>query len=67
MIALMGLGTPELIIAFIIFILPIIALISILRNKFEGNNKILWVFIVLLLPFIGPLLYFIIGRKKRLI
>lgn len=47
-------------------ILPIIALISILKNEFKNNDKIVWVLVVLLLPFIGPILYFIIGRPTRL-
>ena len=45
-------------------VFPILALISIFKNKFEGNDKLIWVVVVLLLPFIGSILYFIIGRPK---
>ncbi|MFZ6051813.1 PLDc N-terminal domain-containing protein [Halocola ammonii] len=55
-----------LLIAFGIFILPIIALIEIVQNEFEGSNKIIWVLVVLLLPFLGSVLYFVIGRDQRL-
>ncbi len=47
-------------------LLPIIALISILKNDFKNNDKLIWVLVTLFLPFFGPILYFIIGRPKRL-
>jgi hypothetical protein len=49
-----------------ILIFPLVALISILRNKFPDNDKLIWVIVVLLLPILGSLLYFVIGRNKRL-
>jgi hypothetical protein len=49
-----------------ILLLPLLALISVLRNDFQGNDKLIWVLIILLLPFLGAILYFIIGREKRL-
>lgn len=49
-----------------IFLLPIIALISVLKNDFKNNDKLIWVLVALFLPFFGPILYFIIGRPKRL-
>ncbi len=47
------------------FILPIIALVDILKNNFLNDNKIVWVLVVLLLPLIGSILYFIIGTKQK--
>lgn len=47
-----------------IFLLPIIALISILKNDFKNNDKLIWVSVTLF--FFEPILYFIIGRPKRL-
>jgi hypothetical protein len=44
----------------------IIALIDIVNNKFSGNNKIVWLLVVLLGSFFGALLYFINGRKQKL-
>ena len=49
-----------------IFLIPIMALISVLMNDFPGNEKIIWVLIIIFLPFLGSLLYFLIGRDKRL-
>lgn len=49
-----------------VFLLPVMALISILKNRFNDNDKLIWVLIVLLLPILGSILYFIIGRHQRL-
>lgn len=48
------------------FIPTIIALIDILKSKFEGNNKIVWVLVVLFLNLIGAILYFAIGRNQKI-
>lgn len=55
-----------LITVFLGVIPTIIALIDIVRNEFSGNNKIVWLLVVLLGNFFGALLYFIIGRKQKL-
>lgn len=55
-----------LVLPFLLF--PLIALIDILRNDFKGSNdKVVWVIVVLLIPFLGSLLYFLIGRNQRVI
>jgi hypothetical protein len=53
---------------FILFIilLPLIALISVLTSEFYGNDKIMWVLIIIFLPFLGSILYFTIGRERRI-
>jgi len=43
-----------------------IALIDILRSKFEGKSKFLWLAVILVLNFPGVLLYFLIGRKQKI-
>lgn len=43
----------------------IFALIDILRSEFTGNNKIVWVLVVLLTNFLGAILYFFIGRQQK--
>jgi hypothetical protein len=55
-----------LFIIFFIILLPILALISVLMNEFQGNDKIMWVLIIIFLPFLGSLLYFLIGRDRRI-
>ncbi len=49
-----------------IFLFPLLALFSVLTNEFQGNEKLIWVVIIILLPFFGSLLYFLIGRDKRI-
>jgi len=50
----------------LMIILPVLALISILKNRFKDNDKLIWALVVLFLPFFGSVLYFIMGRSKRL-
>ncbi len=47
-------------------LLPLLALISIVRNDFQGSDKLVWVLIVLFLPFLGSILYFLLGRSQRI-
>lgn len=54
-----------LLVILFIFLLPLLALISALMNDFRGNDKILWVLVILFLPFLGSVLYFLIGRNNR--
>lgn len=46
-------------------ILFIVALIDVLKRNFaNSNDKVLWLVLILVLPTLGPILYFIIGKKK---
>ena len=49
-----------IIIAFLGIIPAVIALIDILKSKFNGNDKIIWVLVVLFFNLVGAILYFII-------
>ena len=53
----------EFVIGAIILILDIIAIISILGAAKGVGWKLLWILVVLLLPIIGMILYFLIGNK----
>ena len=70
MILLSFLGLQELILLAIIgamFVLPILALVDIVKSDFkESNTKIMWVLIVLLLPIFGSIVYFVIGRDQKM-
>ena len=55
-----------LLMAFLGIILTIITLIDILKSKFEGNNKIVWVLVVLFINLIGAILYFTIGKNQKI-
>ena len=61
-------GTWQTIIILLAFsgiILTIMALIDILKSEFKGNNKIVWVLVVLFLNLFGAILYFTIGRNQK--
>ncbi|RIV27288.1 hypothetical protein DYU11_02960 [Fibrisoma montanum] len=65
-----GLGGIELLFVLAILgffiLLPLIALIDALRSSFHGNDKLVWVLVILLFPFLGAILYFVIGRNQRI-
>jgi hypothetical protein len=48
----------------IILVLDIIAIVQIVKSSKTTGNKILWLLLVILLPVIGLVLYFLIGNKK---
>ena len=70
----MDLVTPALGIGLIIWtiislfalILPIICLISILKNDFKNNDKLIWLIVVIFIPLLGSVLYLFMGRKQQL-
>ncbi|HAX16661.1 PLDc N-terminal domain-containing protein [Leeuwenhoekiella palythoae] len=68
---ILGMVGPWQVLLILIFgvfglILPIIALVDIVRHEFSGSNKIIWVLIVLFFNFLGSILYFLVGRKQRI-
>ena len=62
-------GPMELIIILTVglffFLIPLLALVDIVRSKFEGNMQLVWVIIVVFFNVIGSILYFIIGRNQK--
>mgnify|MGYP000365333138 len=49
------------------FIIVVIALVDIIRNEFnQSHNKLVWIIVVILLPVIGSVLYYFIGRKQKI-
>jgi len=63
-------GLQELIVLVLLMLLVniplfLIALVDILKSKFGGNNKIVWLLVVILVPLVGPIAYFFIGKKQK--
>jgi hypothetical protein len=48
-----------------IFVLDIIALVSLLKSSADSGTKILWALLIILLPVLGMLLYFLMGPGRR--
>ena len=51
------------IVALIVLILDIIAIVDILKSSADTGSKALWIILILILPVIGMILYFLIGKK----
>ena len=66
-LGMIGVWQLILILIILLGILPtIIALVDILKSEFKGNNKIVWILVVLLANFFGAFLYFLIGREQKI-
>jgi len=48
-----------------VLLIPIIAIIDILRSKFNGNDNILMLLIVIFIPF-GAILYFFLAPSRKI-
>jgi hypothetical protein len=64
----MFLGLTELIVLLFLLIVPIfiISFVEVLKNDFKGNDKLIWLIAVIFVPFLGPICYFLIGRKLKI-
>ena len=49
----------------IILVLDIIAIVSILKSSADTGTKLLWIILVILLPVIGMILYFLMGPGRK--
>lgn len=46
-------------------ILTIVAIIDLIRIEKTNGPKVLWVLIILFINLLGPILYFVIGRRSH--
>ena len=52
--------------AIIQLVLMITALVSILRHDtYKTGNRLIWILVVIFVNTIGPILYFVLGRKDE--
>jgi len=51
------------IIGLIALILDILAIWDLLKNKLNTTKTVLWLVIIIILPIIGAILYYLLGRK----
>ena len=63
----MGIIEVAMVLFLLGFIPFIIAFIDILKNEFEGSNKLIWLLAVIFVPVIGSIVYFMIGKKQRIL
>ena len=48
----------------VVLVLDIIAIVDVLKSANDTGKKALWVILILILPLIGMVLYFLLGKKK---
>jgi heme/copper-type cytochrome/quinol oxidase subunit 2 len=49
----------------LILVLDVIALVSLLKSSADSGTKILWALLIIFLPVLGMLLYFLMGPGRR--
>ena len=47
-------------------VLWVYCVVDILKNRFDKNDKLIWMLAVILLPILGALLYIFIGRTQKI-
>jgi len=47
----------------VVLVLDIIAIVDCVKRSMDTGKKVLWIVLILLLPLIGMILYFLVGRK----
>ncbi|MFA5389216.1 MAG: PLDc N-terminal domain-containing protein [Candidatus Omnitrophota bacterium] len=52
------------ILGLIVLVLDIIAIVDALKSSMDTGKKALWIILILLLPVVGMVLYFLIGKKQ---
>ena len=51
------------ILGLLILVLDIIAIVDVLKSSMDTGKRALWIILILVLPVIGMVLYFLIGKK----
>jgi hypothetical protein len=57
-------GSMTAILGLVVLVLDIIAIIDVLKSSMATGKKALWIILILVLPLVGMVLYFLIGKKQ---
>ena len=57
--------SPYNLLGVLILVLDIIAIASVIGGRSSTERKVLWTLFILMLPLVGMLLYYFIGRKRQ--
>ncbi|HEV8117336.1 MAG TPA: PLDc N-terminal domain-containing protein [Thermoanaerobaculia bacterium] len=52
-------------VSIVVLVLDVIALVSLLKSGADTGTKILWALLIILLPVLGMILYFLMGPGRR--
>ena len=53
----------ELILALIIFVLVVVGIVDAVQGKLPTSKKVLWVILMLFIPPLGLILYYLLGKQ----
>lgn len=56
---------PYGLIGLVVVVLDVIAIISVLGGTGSAGHKVLWTVLILILPVVGMILYYLVGRSPR--
>lgn len=62
--AILGLGAVGIILAILYFAVIIWAVVDITKKSYTITKKLVWVAVIIIIPFIGAILYFLIGKTS---
>jgi hypothetical protein len=48
----------------VILVLDIIAIVDLFKGQVDTGKKVLWLILIIILPVIGMIIYFLVGKKK---
>lgn len=48
----------------VVLVLDVLAIIDAFKSSLSTGKKVLWIVVILLLPVLGLILYWFLGRKK---
>ena len=49
----------------LVLILDVIAIVSVISGRSSVERKVLWTFLVLILPIVGMVLYYLVGKSSQ--
>jgi hypothetical protein len=61
----MVIGSTFSIISLVVLVLDIVALVKLLQSGADTGSKILWALLIIFLPVIGMVLYFLMGPGRN--
>ena len=51
-------------IGLVILVLDIVAIVECVQSRMDTTKKVLWIVLIIVLPVVGMILYFLLGRNK---
>jgi hypothetical protein len=51
-------------IGLVVLVLDIVAIVDAFKSSMDNVKKIIWIVVILAIPVVGMILYFLLGKKK---